>query len=891
MKAPVLVHSLSMQTTGVMKRVQYAFCIVLAVLAGDAGYVLAQGTATYRVIFDATWSAQTHPQDFPANPHFSGIIGGTHNTNVTFWEPGQLASLGIKNMAELGSKAALRAEVEQAISDGHANNVIDEGGIGVSPNSRTFEITVHPFWPLVTMTSMLAPSPDWFVGTRGLALLQDGYWLDTLEVDAFVYDAGTDSGVSYESPNDPTNPPENIERIETEPFLVSGAVKPVGTFRFELVSVDIASAGYYSTSSKDILDENGDPVEIKGIGLGGWLVPEGYMFHIHTTGRPDGPTAIRDQIVELIGQANADEFYQLFRKHFVAEKDIAAIKSWGFDHIRLPFHYRDFYDPNTDSFDEAGFDFLDTFLGWCRTHGLWVILDMHAAPGAQSEGGIADSDGEARLWTEKEKYWPQTIKIWREIARRYAKEQVIIGYDFINEPVTPVSHPNVESKDLRTLYEEIIKAVRPIDPNHLFFIEGNYWATDFGDLEPHLGEKTVYTFHKYWNGTGQNSIQYLLDLRDRQDIPLWLGETGENSNPWFHAVTNLMKQHAIGINWWTHKKVETTTSPLSAPFAPGYKDVIEYWRGNAPKPTLEYARDALFAMARGLDLDSCRVNQGLLESLLNPDFSTVRIPVKTHVIPGLIAASDYDIGTEGVTYHDFGVMATDGTPGGGNNGHKYRNDGVDIEVSSDTLGNGYNVGWTERLEWLTYTVEVTEDEDYDIDVRVASNVDGGSLRLLMNDEPLHTDDIVVGNTGGWQAWQTRTISDVALKAGTHILKILITGKDLNLNTLGFRESNPTGIAEGEEVPVRPELQAVYPNPSGDVINIDFVVARPGHVTAALYDVLGRRVFETVQKRASRGSNTVELRTGVVPGVYMLRVTVESEGVDAHHFTQSVVVMR
>ncbi len=865
------------------------FAIVTVVAGAESA--VAQGTATYRVTFNATWSAQTHPQDFPPNPHFSGLIGGSHNTNVTFWEPGQLASQGIKNMAELGQKAALRAEVNQAITDGHANLVIDGGGIGSPPGVRTIEIRMDPFWPLVTITSMIAPSPDWFVGTRGLSLIQDGYWVDTLEVDALVYDAGTDSGVTFTSPNSPTSPPENIARIETGPFLVAGAVKPVGTFKFELVSVDIPSAGYYSTSGTDILDEGGSPIAIKGIGLGGWFVPEGYMFHIATPGRPDGPTAIRDQIVDLIGEGNAIEFYRLFRENFVAEKDIEAIKQWGFDHIRLPFHYRDYYDPDTDSFNEDGFDFLDTFLGWCRTHEVRVILDMHAAPGAQSDGGIADSDGEARLWTEKETYWPQAIKIWREIARRYAADPLIIGYDFINEPVTPDSDPRVESRDLRRLYEEIITAVRPIDPNHLFFIEGNYFATTFGDLEPHLGEKTVYAFHKYWNGIGQNSIQYLLDLRARQNTPLWLGETGENSNPWFHAVTRLMDANQIGINWWTHKKIETTTSPLSAPFVPGYEDVIKYWRGEAPKPTLEFARDALFAMARGLDLDSCRVNRGLLESLVNPDFSTARIPIKSHAVPGMIAAADYDIGNEGVTYHDVDVMATSGSPGGGNSGAKYRNDGVDIEIATDTSGIGYNVGWTQRLEWLTYTVDVAEDGDFDIDIRVASASDGGALRLLWDDQSLHTGDIDVGNTGGWQSWQTRTVSNVALTSGRHILKVLITQNDVNLNTLHFRKTGPTNVEGGNEVPIAPELQSVYPNPFSGVVNIDFVSTGQAQVTAALYDVLGRRVFVGLPEVVSVGANTLKIQPNVVPGVYMLRLTVDGRGESTHQFTRSVVVMR
>ena len=875
-----------------MKKLQCRILFALLAVALGAEYALAQGTATYRVTFNATWSAQTHPQDFPQGAHFSGLIGASHNTSVVFWEPGQPASQGIKDMAELGVKAALRAEVNQAIADGHANNIVDDGGIGTVPGTRTFEIKMDPYWPLVTMTSMIAPSPDWFVGTRGLALIQDGYWLDTLEVGAFAYDAGTDSGTNYTSPNAPTDPPENIARIETGPFLVDGAVKPLGTFRFELLRVEMPAAGYYGTDGTQILDEDGSPVVIKGIGLGGWLVPEGYMFHIATADRPAGPTAVRDQVVELIGEANAEEFYRLFREHFVAEKDIAQIGQWGFDHIRLPFHYRDFYDPDTDAFNEGGFDLLDTFLDWCRQHELRVVLEMRAAPGAQNDGGMADSDGEARLWTEKEIYWPQTVKIWREIARRYAKDPLIIGYGLLSAPATPDEDTSVGSGDLRKLYEAIIKAVRPIDPNHLFFIDGNQMATAFGDLEPHLGERTVYTFHKYWNEVGENSIQHLLDLRALQNTPLWLGETGENSNPWFHAVTKLMDTHGIGINWWTHKKIENTTSPLSAPFAPGYEDVVKYWRGEGPKPTFDDAREALFAMARGLDLDSCRVNRGLLESLFNPDFSSVRIPLKEHAIPGLIAVADYDIGHEGVTYHDTDVMATTGTPGGGNSGQRYRNDGVDITVSTDTSGIGYSVGWTRRLEWLTYTVDVTEDGLYDIDIRVASGAEEGAFQLLLDDQALHDDDVAVGNTGGWDSWETRTVPGVAFTAGKHILKLLITDPDVHFSVMRFREPSLTGAEQGEAVSAVPVLQSVFPNPSSQGMSVVFLAPRPSQATVRLFDVLGRRVFESRPQQTAIGSNTLRIQPRLAPGVYLLRLSIRGSGGERpHEFSRSVVVMR
>ncbi len=846
----------------------------------------AQGTATYRVTFTATWSADTHPQDFPPNPHFSGLIGATHNSAVVFWAPGELASLGIKNMAELGNKSALTSEVRQAMDAGTADQVLDGGSIGSSPGSRRMTFEIKPEYPLVTLTSMIAPSPDWFVGVRGLALLENRNWVDSLTIDLFVYDAGTDSGPTFTSPNQPTNPPELIARIETGPFLVAGSVRAVGTFTFELQSVDLDSDGYYTISGLEILDPQGQPAMIKGVGLGGWLMPEGYMLHINAP-HGGGPTAIRNQMIDLIGEADTERFFELYTKNYVQEKDIKQIAEWGFDHIRLPFHYKLFYDPDADQFESDGFELLDQFLLWCKMYELGVILDMHAAPGAQNEGGISDSDGTARLWTEPDKYWPQTIRIWREIARRYNDEKIIIGYDLINEPVIPAG---VETVELRNLYQKIIEAVRPLDPQHILFLEGNYYATTFGDLEPPLDENMVYAFHKYWNGTAVNSIQYLLDLRNRTDKPLWLGETGENSNPWFYAVTRLMEDHGIGANWWTHKKIETTTSPLSAPFSPGYQAVVDYWRGQGIKPSEEDAERALFGMAQNLDLDSCRVNPGVLASIFDPDFGSLRRPFKEHTIPGQINAADYDIGNQGVTYSDSDVMATTGAPGGGNNGTKYRNDGVDIESSTDSEGFEYNVGWTQRLEWITYTVQVAQDGRYDAEIRVASQPGGGVFRLLLNDEQLG-DDVTVSSTGGWQNWRTATLQNLEINAGTHILKILIVEPNANINRLTFKPSSPTAVDEHDELLVEPAIVSTYPNPFTDAVRINFTTPQPSNVHAEFYDVLGRRVFETAKAGYREGEHTMTLQPELAPGVYMFRLIVQQAGEAPRTFTRSLVITR
>jgi hypothetical protein len=192
-------------------------------------------SARYLLTFEATWSATTHPTDFPPNPHFSGLIGATHSDGASLWQEGEPATPGIENMAETGEKSPLDTEIERLIAEGSACTLISGEGIPRSPGVVTVEFTASLDCPLVSVVSMIAPSPDWFVGVTSLDLLGDDGWIDEQVVELYPYDAGTDGGVSYASPDAPTQPAEDIYRIQGEPLVVEGQVPPLGTFTFTRV--------------------------------------------------------------------------------------------------------------------------------------------------------------------------------------------------------------------------------------------------------------------------------------------------------------------------------------------------------------------------------------------------------------------------------------------------------------------------------------------------------------------------------------------------------------------------------------------------------------------------------------------------------------------------------
>jgi hypothetical protein len=197
-----------------------------------AAPVTPDAEAGYRVTFQATWSRATQPDRFPPNPHFSPLVGATHNGTVRFWEVGAIASDGIERMAELGSVSPLDSIMGGAIGRGQAQTLLRGNGLNPSPAETSFEFTISRDFPFVTLVSMIAPSPDWFVGISARNFLESGNWPDSIAFELFPYDAGTDSGTIYDALDADTQPRMPISRIEGVPFLSGAGVRPLGTFTF-----------------------------------------------------------------------------------------------------------------------------------------------------------------------------------------------------------------------------------------------------------------------------------------------------------------------------------------------------------------------------------------------------------------------------------------------------------------------------------------------------------------------------------------------------------------------------------------------------------------------------------------------------------------------------------
>lgn len=614
---------------------------------------------------------------------------------------------------------------------------------------------------------------------------------------------------------------------------------------FTLITLPVY--GYLHTEGTKIIDSDGEEVLLRGFGLGGWLVPEGYMLKIPGYG---SPTTIRNRIVDLIGKQGAEEFYAIYRENYVTKQDIDTIASWGVNSIRLPMHYR-LLSPEIGVYEDEGFAFIDSLLAWCKSNELYLILDMHCAPGGQNSDNISDSpeNGGAELWTQPENQ-EHLVTLWREIALRYKSEDWIGGYDFINEPVMPDGYDNF---DLRALYVRIKNAVREVDTNHMLFIEGNWYATDFNELPPPFDGNMVYAFHKYWNEPNVSSINQYLQIRNQWGVPLWLGESGENSNPWFYQTIALMEDNNIGWNWWTHKKVDTHTSPYSVPGTEKYNQILEYWRGNAERPDPEFAKDALLEFASKFALDSCWYRPDVLAAIVDRESASQPKPYTELTVPGTILGADYDIGMQGMAYSDAEYIKTRwDVDQPWNKGYEYRNDGVDINDVTYKNEPTYAIGFIEGGEWTTYTLNIPYAGTYGISCVIGSESEGGQFQLFLDNQPL-TGPVDVPATGGWEAWKTVQAGDVDLPTGRHTLKLMFHKGGFNFLQLQFTatEDENFGAIDSHTL-----LGNNYPNPFNLETKIPVLVSRESDATLKVYDISGSLVNTLFSGLLHEGYKTI-----------------------------------
>jgi len=299
-----------------------------------------------------------------------------------------------------------------------------------------------------------------------------------------------------------------------------------------------AQRGFVHTSGADLLDASGHLLMLRGINLGNWFEPEGYMFHFE--GGPQSPREIEDLTTELIGPDKAAAFWQQWRETYISKADIDRLKASGLNSVRVPIHWKFFEGDNAE-----GFRLLDRLVQWSREDGIYVIIDLHCAPGGQTGTNIDDSMGYPWLYSSPESQ-AKTIAIWRRIAARYRNEPIVLGYDLLNEPIPHFPQLQQFNKDLEPFYRKLAESIRQVDRNHVLILGGAQWDSNFKVFGPPFDSNVMYTFHKYWTATDASVLREYLEFRDRYHVPIWLGESGENKDEWIAAFTKTLEDNHLG---------------------------------------------------------------------------------------------------------------------------------------------------------------------------------------------------------------------------------------------------------------------------------------------------------------------------------------------------------
>ena len=370
------------------------------------------------------------------------------------------------------------------------------------------------------------------------------------------------------------------------------------------------------------------PILLRGFGLGGWLLPEGYMWKLYT--KCDRPRRMEEMIMTLCGQSFSDYFWEEYYDHYITEKDIEWIAEKGFNSVRIPINSRKLYNNinNELTFDKVTIGRLDRMIQWCKKSNIYVILDMHGAPGGQTGANIDDSESDLPELFINDENARDLIELWRMLADRYKDEPAVAGYDLLNEPL-----PNWFSQyndQLMPLYMEIIDAIRKVDSKHLIILEGLHWSTDFSIFESipedHQMEGIVLEFHKYWSNPDEESLRPFIDASQRLNLPLFMGEGGENNKEWYTTMFPLYERLGISWSFWSYKKMECSNSPITFN-KPNNWDLIIGWLDQKNKLDTNEAKEIFESLL--YNIKHSRSNEEVINALDR------RVPV-------LIPAEAYD---------------------------------------------------------------------------------------------------------------------------------------------------------------------------------------------------------------------------------------------------------
>jgi endoglucanase len=393
-----------------------------------------------------------------------------------------------------------------------------------------------------------------------------------------------------------------------------------------------AAPKFVTVHGADFFTPEGRPLLLRGINLGNWLVPEGYMFKFK---KATSPRLIYTAFEQMAGPEESQKFWKEFRERYITEKDIHFIRSLGLNSVRVPFNYRLFIaDDEPERIRTENFKYLDNVIRWCTKEHLYVILDMHCAPGGQTGDNIDDSYGYPYLF-ESGLAQQQAAMLWKFIAHRYANETAVIGYDLLNEPIAHFLDTAYFNPRLEPVYKKLVAAVREADKNHICFLGGAQWDGNFRVFGKPFDAKLAYTWHRYWCDTTDAEAKQFIDFRAKYHTPIWLGESGENSNEWIAGFRRMCERNNIGWCFWPYKKMGSRSNMVSVPMPAQFDSLIAFadtsrmtFLEMRRRPGASLIKKVLDEYLHNCLFENCKINRGYIKAL---GVDEARIPMNDRI--------------------------------------------------------------------------------------------------------------------------------------------------------------------------------------------------------------------------------------------------------------------
>ncbi|GAX27966.1 hypothetical protein FisN_32Lh014 [Fistulifera solaris] len=557
----------------------------------------------------------------------------------------------------------------------------------------------------------------------------------------------------------------DLQILATEPgwSLLWLKIEEVPTF----TESETDPTGFVRAYEQIIVDPEGFAVQFKGISLGGWMVQEPDMMLADEFAK--SPSEYHQKLKNIVGAENHAKFKQRWLDNFVSRQDIKEMKSIGFNLVRVPMHYELFTLSVEDepikgltSWVGTGFKLLDDLLSWCAEEGVYVILDLQAAPGGQSrEMSITDYNASRPALFESPDNQYKTLVLWQALAYRYSENPWIAGYELLSAVNWTFSNDTnatcleEDNAELKSFYMQAIDAIRAVDQNHMIVINGNCGGSHHTGLWPMDDKNLVLGFQDEGEANFTDQLLLFTNYSESYDVPLFF-KPGAYDDTWNAEAVEELEKTQTSWSWWTWKMLDSSASAFSVSATDLYKDLVNHLAAAAPSTDIFAEVLALNATTQTnstykaeegvLALMSLANNTNLTQCTRNPSF-----------LGSLLGGGGSGCDTAAVIYVDPTQPS---------------------RVARDEYCSLQQVGVIEEESWLnqgdsaSYKVEIGSTGTYEFLFKVSSMDGSGGLELLSNGVSLTRIDTLPLTTRR-DEW-TYVYANAALTQGTQQLEIVST---------------------------------------------------------------------------------------------------------------------